>query len=149
MVIFVLAFHGMEDKSGILIYLMVDDFEQVAGAVKANPQVFVLVALPFCGTIVAIIPEGVQNLISIEVMLERGLVKFNNNLPIHIPKYTSFGSIGQAFALWTAMTFVACIASRLPKQPKLQHTKHRRQRMDTTQEFAIFPSPEFSAFQGV
>jgi hypothetical protein len=36
-----------------------------------------------------------QNLIPVEVMFESGFGKFNNNLPVHISRYTRFGSIGQ------------------------------------------------------
>jgi hypothetical protein len=82
-VVLILAFHGMENKSSVLIYLMVDDFEQVAGAVNTNPQIFVLVAFPLHKAVIAVILKGVQNILPTDVMLECGFVKLDNDLLIH------------------------------------------------------------------
>jgi hypothetical protein len=61
MIILALTLHNMENEAGTLIYLMVDDFEQVSRAINAQPQVFSLIACPFPGAVILVIPEGVQN----------------------------------------------------------------------------------------
>jgi hypothetical protein len=74
----------VKDKVSILIYLMINNFKQVAGAINANPQIGILVALPLCGAVIAVILKGVENIFPADVMFERSFVKLDNYLLIHI-----------------------------------------------------------------
>jgi hypothetical protein len=83
MIIFVPAFHGMEDEVRTPIYLMIDDFEQVSRPINAQPQVFILVARPLHWPVVQIRPEGVQNVLPADMVFERGVVKLYDNF-VHV-----------------------------------------------------------------
>ena len=66
----------------MLIYLMVDNFKQITGAVNTKPQPCIFVAVSPYQRIVVVVSESIQNILAAKTMPERGFVKLNN-LPIH------------------------------------------------------------------
>ena len=90
----------MEDNRGMFIYLMVHNFEQVAGAVNAKPQIGVCTVF-FPGVpVIVVILEGVKNVLPAKGVLERSFVKLNNNLPIHTSMLSQNLSGGKAYPVY-------------------------------------------------
>jgi hypothetical protein len=83
MIVFAPALHGMEDEVSAPIYLMIDDFEQISHPINTQPQVFILVTHSLYWPVVQIRPEGVQNVLPADMVLECGLVKLDDNF-VHV-----------------------------------------------------------------